>query len=94
LCDEVKQKGIIRNGDVTIEEQVGMFLQTIVHSDPMRKVGEDFQHSIETVWRCFNNVLDSILQMQGDYIKLPSSDTSIHPKVAEGTIYAPFKVYN
>jgi len=48
LCDEVKQN-IIRNEDVTIEEQVGMFLQTIAHSDPMRKVGEDFQHSIETV---------------------------------------------
>jgi hypothetical protein len=40
-----------------------MFLQTIAHSDPMCKVGEDFHRSIEIVRRCFNNVYDSILQM-------------------------------
>jgi hypothetical protein len=92
LCDEVKQKGIITNRDVTIEKQVRMFLQTVAHSDPMRKVGEDFQYSTETVWRCFNNVLHSILHMHSEYIKLPGSNAHVHPKVAEGAIFAPFKV--
>ena len=92
LCDEVRQKGIITEKDVTIEEQVGMFLQIVAHSDPMQKVGEDFQYSKETVWRCFKKILRSILLMQADYIKSPGSDAPIHPKVSEGTLHAPFKV--
>lgn len=92
LCNEVKQKGIITESEVTLEEQVGMFLQVVAHSTTMRKIGEDYQHSTETVWRCFNTVLRSILLMQSDYIKLPSSHAPIHPKVSEGTLHAPFKV--
>jgi hypothetical protein len=46
---EVKQKCIITNNDVTIEEQMGMFSQIAAHSDPMRKVDEDFQYSTKIV---------------------------------------------
>ncbi|KAJ4764659.1 nuclease [Rhynchospora pubera] len=91
LCDELREKGLVSNGDVIIEEQVAMFLQIVGHATDMRKVGEDFQHSTETVWRCFNKVLHCVLLMQSDYIKLPGSNAPIHPELSEGTIYAPFK---
>jgi hypothetical protein len=56
LCDKVTQKGILKTDEVSVEEQLGMFFQIIVHSTTMRKVGEDFQRSLETVHRCFKDV--------------------------------------
>ncbi|KAJ1685657.1 hypothetical protein LUZ63_017047 [Rhynchospora breviuscula] len=48
LCKELEQQGLQCNGEVILEEQVGMFLQLLGHAHKMRKIGEDFQHSIET----------------------------------------------
>jgi len=92
LCEELEQKGLVSSGEVTIEEQVGMFLQIVGHSMTMRKVGEDFQHSTETVWRCFRRVLRYVLRMQPDYIKTPNSDAPTHTKVSKGTPHEAFKV--
>ncbi|KAJ1701629.1 hypothetical protein LUZ63_001408 [Rhynchospora breviuscula] len=91
LCNELKLKGLQSKVDVIIEEQVAMFLQLVGQSHNMRKIGEDFQHSTETVWRCFRNVLHYVLKLGSKYIKLPDSNTPIHPWVSEGTQYAPFK---
>ncbi|KAJ1693176.1 hypothetical protein LUZ63_009874 [Rhynchospora breviuscula] len=92
LCDELKAKGLECNGHVILEEQVAMFLQAVGHGHVMRVVGYDFQHSIETVWRCFRRVLSAILLLQLDYIKTPiTSDAPIPSKVAEGTQFHAFK---
>ncbi|KAJ3689069.1 hypothetical protein LUZ61_018233 [Rhynchospora tenuis] len=91
LCDELKSKGLRSNGDVIIEEQVGMFLQLVGQSHNMRKIGEDFHRSLETVWKCIRNVLHYVEKLGPKYIKMPDSNTPIHPMVAEGTRYAPFK---
>ncbi|KAJ1687653.1 hypothetical protein LUZ63_019043 [Rhynchospora breviuscula] len=68
-----------------------MFLQIVGHSHTLRIIGEDLQHSIETVWRCFRDVLQCILHLQSEYIRLPSQNARVHPKVSEGTRHAAFK---
>ncbi|KAJ4811124.1 nuclease [Rhynchospora pubera] len=91
LCNELKSKGLQCNGEVIIEEQVGMFLQLLGQACHLRKVGEDFQHSLETVWRCIRNVLHYVEKLSSDYIKQPNSNTPRHPMLADGTQYGLFK---
>ncbi|KAJ3706851.1 hypothetical protein LUZ61_010556 [Rhynchospora tenuis] len=90
LCDELRAKGLQYNGDVIIEEHVGMFLQMIGQGSTMRKITEDFQHSEETVSRCIRNVLQCVMLMKSDYIKLPGVDAPIHPKLKQSQ-FLPFK---
>jgi spore coat polysaccharide biosynthesis protein SpsF (cytidylyltransferase family) len=92
LCDEVVQKGILKTAEVSVEEQIRMFFQILGHSMTMRKVGEDFQRSLETIHRCFKDVLRSVLHMQRDYIRLPGVDTPVHAQVSEDSCFSPFKV--
>ncbi|KAJ4815175.1 nuclease [Rhynchospora pubera] len=89
LCDKLKAKGLACKGDVIVEDQVEMFLQILGHATNIQKISEDFQHSTETVWRCFRDVLHYVRCM--DYINLPSSNARVHQKISEGTIHAPFK---
>jgi hypothetical protein len=92
LCDEVMQKGILKTDEVSVEEQLGMFLQIVAHSTTMRKVGEDFQRSLETIHRCFKDVLRSVLRMKREYIILPGANAPVHVVVSEGSNFSPFKV--
>ncbi|KAJ1690085.1 hypothetical protein LUZ63_014240 [Rhynchospora breviuscula] len=91
LCKELEQQELQCNGEVILEEQVGMFLQLLGQAHTMRKIGEDFQHSIETVWRCFRNVLHCVGKLTPKYIKQPNSNTPRHSTLVEGTQYALFK---
>ncbi|KAJ4759996.1 nuclease [Rhynchospora pubera] len=91
LCNELKSKGLQCNGEVKIEEQVGMFLQLLGQASKLRKIGEDFQHSVETVWRCIRNVLHFVVKLSSDYIKQPNSKTPTHPMLADGTQFGLFK---
>ena len=74
LCTELKTKGLkdSRYG-ITIEEQVAMFLFTVVQSASNHDVQEQFQHSGETVSRYFHDVLKAINRLVPKYIKLPTS---------------------
>jgi hypothetical protein len=92
LCDEIVQKEILKTDEVSVEEQIGMFLQILGHSMTMRKLGEDFQRSLETVHRCFKDVLRSVLRMQREYIILLGANTLVHAQVSEGSYFSPFKV--
>ncbi|KAJ1695412.1 hypothetical protein LUZ63_012110 [Rhynchospora breviuscula] len=91
LCNELKSKGLQCNGEVIIEEQVGMFLQLLGQASKLRKIREDFQHSLETVWRCIRNVLHCVEKLSSDYIKQPNSNTPRHPMLADETQYGLFK---
>ncbi|KAJ4791508.1 nuclease [Rhynchospora pubera] len=91
LCDELKLRGLECQGDVILEECVGMFLQMVAQGTTMRGLAEDFQHSEETVWRYIHLVRAGLLRMKRDYIKLPGPDAQVHPKLREGTQYYAFK---
>ena len=85
-------KGIVKTDQVTIEEQVSMFLHIVGHASNMRSVSYNFQRSLDTVDRTFNDVLWSIIEMRNDYIKMPWADATRHASVKEGTSFFPFKV--
>ncbi|KAJ1690003.1 hypothetical protein LUZ63_014158 [Rhynchospora breviuscula] len=91
LCDILKEKGLTARGDVIIEEQVAMFLEILGRGHTMKTVGEEFQHSIETVWRHFRQVLSCVLQLYSTYIRLPDPSKPRHRKLAEGTQHHAFK---
>jgi len=77
LCLELKSKGGLADSKfVSVEEQVAMFLFTLVHSSSNREVQERFQHSGETVSRHFHAVLKAVNQLVPHYIKLPDPETT------------------
>jgi hypothetical protein len=92
LCREILEKNIVKTQEITIKEQVAIFLQIIGQASSMRKTADDFQRSLETLHIVFSDVLHSILDMQADYLQQPSANASTHPSVGEDTIYFPFKV--
>ncbi len=49
-----------------------MFLATTGHATTNRGFQERFQHSGETVSRCFHKVLNAFVLMHTNYIQLPS----------------------
>lgn len=57
LCEVILAKGIVKTDQVTIEEQVGMFLHIVGHASNMRSVIYNFQCSLDMVHRTFNDVL-------------------------------------
>jgi hypothetical protein len=58
----------------------------------MRKLGEYFQHSTESIYHLFKNVLKVILGLQAEYIKLLDSSAGIHHFVGPRSKNYVFKV--
>ena len=70
LCAMLREKcGLKDTKFVTVEENVAMFLQVVGHGTKMRMIR--FERSLETTSRHFKNVLDAILSLTGEFIKLP-----------------------
>jgi hypothetical protein len=76
LVKILNEKYLLRNGnDITVEEQLAMFLYTLGKNASNRTVQEWFQHSGSSVSYYFGEVLNAILQLSKDMIKFPSSIT-------------------
>lgn len=63
LCQEVVSKGIVKTEEVKIEEQVGIFLRIIGCASNMRTIGTNFIRLIDIVYKTFNDVLWSVIEM-------------------------------
>ena len=64
LCDLLKREGLLRaTKNVTVEEQVAIFLNTIGHSERNRVMQIQFQHSGQTISKYFNVVLEALIYM-------------------------------
>lgn len=68
------------------------FLSCIGHGESMRKLGEYFQHSTESIYRLFKDVLKAILSLHNEYIKLPDSSASVHMSIGPNSQNYLFKV--
>jgi hypothetical protein len=68
---------LANNREVSVEEQLAMFLFCLSTNASNRSVQEQFQHSGETVSRYFNIVLEVILSLSSRLIQLPSINTPI-----------------
>jgi len=62
LCNHFKQRNWLRGSkSITIEEKLVMFLIVIGHNERFRMVKRRFQHSTETIHRCFHEVLNAMM---------------------------------
>ncbi|KAJ4789873.1 nuclease [Rhynchospora pubera] len=79
LCDKISSR--LNQKKITAEEQLAIFLDGLGHGISIRKLGEYYQHSSETIHRLFKDVLKAILSLYDEYIKLPDANTGVHPIV-------------
>ncbi|RWR73126.1 putative nuclease HARBI1 [Cinnamomum micranthum f. kanehirae] len=94
LCDLLKREGLLRaTKNVTVEEQVAIFLNTVGHSERNRVMQIQFQHSGQTISKYFNAVLEALLYICPDYVKVPEPETPTPAHIASNRIFYPFFKY-
>lgn len=59
---------------IGVAEKLAMFVETVGRAATNRAVQERFQHSGDTVSRCFHQVLDALVEMHSHYVKLPDEN--------------------
>jgi len=81
LSGMLRNRGLLQDSDqVTVEEQLGIFLYTIGHNVRNRVVGMNFLRSGETVSRYFQRTLRAIGELRWEYLCGPSNQT--HEKIS------------
>jgi hypothetical protein len=81
LCSHLRSRRLLEDTiNVSVEEQVAMFLKFVGHKWTNRLVGFEFLRSGETVSRYFNLVLDALCVMSRDLIAMRTIE--IHPKIS------------
>lgn len=93
LCKIFRQRGWVKDSKhVDVEEKIAIFLLTISHNLRNRLIKYRFQHSGQTISKCFHEVLLAMLHFSQEQIVAPSWDEPIgevheHQGLREG----PFK---
>ncbi|CAN6439861.1 unnamed protein product [Victoria cruziana] len=89
LCDTLKSKKLLVDAcDITIEEQVAMFLLTIGHNEHNHVVESVFQHFGQATRKYIDLVLRGICQLGRDYIQRPNND--IPTRIRSSDKYYPY----
>ncbi|XP_022036656.2 uncharacterized protein LOC110939140 [Helianthus annuus] len=77
LCNHFKQKNWVQSSrSISLEEKLAMFLMVIGHNERFRMVKRRFQHSTETIHRCFHEVLKAMMNFAREVIVPTSSYVS------------------
>lgn len=69
--------GLSDTTHVTVEESLPMFLHVIAHNLKFRVIKVIYIRSTETISRHFSMLLNGILRLADDYIKVPDSTTDV-----------------
>ncbi|CAN1752840.1 hypothetical protein LINPERHAP1_LOCUS4906 [Linum perenne] len=80
LCEELKNHGLCPSKNITVQEQVAMFLMILAHSNSARDNAEDFQHSTATVSKYFGIVLKTVISMSREVI-VPPNMSEVPPQI-------------
>ncbi|KAI3447131.1 hypothetical protein Pfo_003796 [Paulownia fortunei] len=73
LAKELRQINLLNDSrEVSVEEQLAIFLMTIGHDERNKMLQEHFQHSGETISRHFNTVLKALMNFSMSAIVTPS----------------------
>ncbi|WVZ64753.1 hypothetical protein U9M48_014228 [Paspalum notatum var. saurae] len=76
LVELLRDSHLLSNArDITVEEQVAIFLFCLATNASNRLMQERFQHSGETISRYFNIVLQAIISLSSKIIELPPINT-------------------
>src|SRR5436190_2013722 len=91
LCLELQRKGkLCASKHVDVDEQVGMFLWTVVKAASNREVQERFQRSGDTVSRHFHQALKAITFLIPEWIMLPIKPIMIADTVSSNSKFYPY----
>ncbi|XP_049935002.1 protein ALP1-like isoform X2 [Nymphaea colorata] len=75
LCNTLRSRKLLEDArDISIEEQVAIFLLTIGHNERNRATQNTFQHSGQTISKYVSCVLRAICIMGKDFVKWPNDD--------------------
>ncbi|KAI3751494.1 hypothetical protein L2E82_22582 [Cichorium intybus] len=77
LCNHFKQRNWLQSGRaISVEENMAMFLTILGHNERFRMVKRRFQHSTETVHRCFHEVRRAMMHFAREMIVPTFSNAS------------------
>ncbi|KAK9053692.1 hypothetical protein SSX86_024766 [Deinandra increscens subsp. villosa] len=77
LCNHFRQRNWLHSSrSITFEEKMAMFFILIGHNERMRMVKRRFQHSTETIHRCFYEVLDGMMKFAREVIVQTSNPST------------------
>ncbi|KAI3708333.1 hypothetical protein L2E82_37500 [Cichorium intybus] len=77
LCNHFRQKNWLQSSrSISVEEKLAIFLTIIGHNERFRMVKRRFQHSTETIYRCFHEVLNAMLNFAKEMIVPTSSNAT------------------
>ena len=72
LVEWVMEKGLlVSSKNVSIEEQLAIFLKIVEEEASNRTAQDRFQHSGQTISRYFNQVLEALIQLYPEFVKAP-----------------------
>jgi hypothetical protein len=78
LCKILSKKNLVRETiNVSIKEQVVIFLHTIGHNVRFRVVAGRFHRSVETIHRYFRVVLKGVFSLYKHIVRLPNNETHL-----------------
>ncbi|KIK24574.1 hypothetical protein PISMIDRAFT_98407, partial [Pisolithus microcarpus 441] len=91
LC-ELEQNGHTHSKNVSLEEQLAVFLYTCVTGLSIRHIGKQFQQSNSTVSKYFKKILFtfSLPRIYARYVWLPHEDDPVHPTILNNLKFHPF----
>ncbi|XP_023752711.1 uncharacterized protein LOC111901074 [Lactuca sativa] len=79
LCNDFKQKNWLQSSrSISVEEKLAIFLTIIGHNERFRMVKCRFQHSTETIHRCFHEVLNAMMNFVREIIVSTSSNETVN----------------
>lgn len=76
LCVHFKEKGWLKDSKhLSVEQKMAIFFMAIGHNQRFRVLKRRFQHSSETIHKCFHEVLDKMMVFAAEVIR----PTSFNP---------------
>lgn len=70
LCNHFKQKNWLQNSrNISVEENMAIFLTIIGHNERFRMVKRRFQHSTQTIHACFHEVLRAMMEFAKEIVR-------------------------
>lgn len=75
---------------VHLEEKLVIFLYSVNNKSSNRMVQETFGHSGETISRVFYEILDALVLLYKEVVRLPTEDTPLGSRIADYPEYFPY----
>ncbi|CAN1290828.1 hypothetical protein LINPERPRIM_LOCUS20871 [Linum perenne] len=89
LCEELTNHVLRPSKNITVQEQVAMFLKIHAHSNSARDNAKDFQHSTATISKYFGIVLKAVISLSRVVI-VPPNMSEVPPQILNDSKYYPY----